>query len=121
MRERARADGLGSVRLFDALIRQDILFFDERKSGDLLNRLTSDVQNLKSSVKSTISQGLKAVTQTVGGLVSLYWLSPPLTLFLFATLPCLVRGPRARACARPPLTPPRSTASARSTAGSCAG
>lgn len=77
------------VRLFKSIVVQDILFFDERKCGDLLNRLTADVQNFKSSVKSTISQGLKALTQTVGGITSLYIMSPQLTLFMCATLPAL--------------------------------
>ena len=41
---------------------QDIAFFDEHKTGELISRLTTDIQDFKSSFKSCISQG---VTQTV--------------------------------------------------------
>ena len=38
------------------MIRQDIAFFDFHKSGDLINRITSDVQDFKHSVKQCVSQ-----------------------------------------------------------------
>jgi len=44
------------TKFFSSIIEQDILFFDANKSGDILNRLTSDVQDFKHSIKQTISQ-----------------------------------------------------------------
>ncbi|WAR02808.1 MITOS-like protein [Mya arenaria] len=44
------------IRLFDSLLRQDIQFFDRHKTGELVDRLTSDVQDFKSSFKLCISQ-----------------------------------------------------------------
>nr|XP_008505838.1 PREDICTED: ATP-binding cassette sub-family B member 8, mitochondrial-like [Equus przewalskii] len=42
--------------LFSNLLRQDIAFFDAKKTGQLVSRLTTDVQEFKSSFKLVISQ-----------------------------------------------------------------
>ncbi|XP_058490076.1 mitochondrial potassium channel ATP-binding subunit [Solea solea] len=76
--------------LFASLLRQDVAFFDANKTGQLVNRLTADIQEFKSSFKLVISQGLRSVTQTVGCFVSLYVLSPKLTGLTVVVLPCLV-------------------------------
>ncbi|XP_062517045.1 mitochondrial potassium channel ATP-binding subunit-like isoform X2 [Corticium candelabrum] len=77
-------------RLFDAIVKQDISFFDQHRTGELISRLTSDVQDFKSSFKICISQGLRSVTQTIGCFLSLYFISPRLTLMLVGTLPVIV-------------------------------
>ncbi|XP_010884312.1 mitochondrial potassium channel ATP-binding subunit [Esox lucius] len=76
--------------LFQSLLRQDVAFFDANRTGMLVNRLTGDIQEFKSSFKLVISQGLRSVTQTVGCFVSLYLISPKLTGMTVVILPCLV-------------------------------
>ncbi|TDH05823.1 hypothetical protein EPR50_G00126330 [Perca flavescens] len=76
--------------LFASLLRQDVAFFDANKTGQLVNRLTADIQEFKSSFKLVISQGLRSITQTVGCFVSLYIISPKLTGLTVVVLPCLV-------------------------------
>ncbi|XP_068459708.1 mitochondrial potassium channel ATP-binding subunit [Clinocottus analis] len=76
--------------LFASLLRQDVAFFDANKTGHLVNRLTADIQEFKSSFKLVISQGLRSITQTFGCLVSLYIISPKLTGLTVVVLPCLV-------------------------------
>ncbi|NWT18128.1 ABCB8 protein, partial [Vireo altiloquus] len=82
----------GNMRkaLFSALLRQEVAFFDATRTGQLVTRLTADIQEFKSSFKLVISQGLRSGTQTVGCFVSLYLLSPKLTGLLLAALPALV-------------------------------
>ncbi|KAF1615309.1 UNVERIFIED_CONTAM: ATP-binding cassette sub-family B member 8, mitochondrial, partial [Eudyptes pachyrhynchus] len=82
----------GSMRkaLFISLLRQDVAFFDANRTGQLVNRLTADIQEFKSSFKLAISQGLRSGTQTAGCFVSLYLLSPKLTGLLLVALPMLV-------------------------------
>ena len=55
-----------------------------------LCRLTADVQDFKSAFKQVISQGLRSTTQTIGCMVSLYFISPKLTLFLGTALPLII-------------------------------
>nr|XP_056713167.1 mitochondrial potassium channel ATP-binding subunit [Euleptes europaea] len=76
--------------LFNSLIRQDVAFFDASQTGQLVNCLTSDIQEFKSSFKTVISQGLRSLTQTVGCLMSLYLISPKLTGLLVVVMPALV-------------------------------
>ncbi|KAM6918655.1 mitochondrial potassium channel ATP-binding subunit [Xenentodon cancila] len=76
--------------LFASLLRQDVAFFDANKTGQLVNRLTADIQEFKSSFKLVISQGLRSITQTIGCFVSLYIISPKLTGLTVVVLPCLV-------------------------------
>ncbi|XP_061588477.1 mitochondrial potassium channel ATP-binding subunit [Cololabis saira] len=76
--------------LFASLMRQDVAFFDANKTGQLVNRLTADIQEFKSSFKLVISQGLRSITQTIGCFVSLYIISPKLTGLTVVVLPCLV-------------------------------
>ncbi|XP_028630588.1 ATP-binding cassette sub-family B member 8, mitochondrial [Grammomys surdaster] len=76
--------------LFSSLLRQDIAFFDAKKTGQLVSRLTTDVQEFKSSFKLVISQGLRSCTQVIGSLVSLSMLSPSLTLILAVVTPTLM-------------------------------
>uniref|UniRef100_A0A667ZQB6 Mitochondrial potassium channel ATP-binding subunit n=1 Tax=Myripristis murdjan TaxID=586833 RepID=A0A667ZQB6_9TELE len=76
--------------LFASLLRQDVAFFDANRTGQLVNRLTADIQEFKSSFKLVISQGLRSITQTVGCFVSLYVISPKLTGLTVVVLPCLV-------------------------------
>ncbi|XP_021096501.1 ATP-binding cassette sub-family B member 8, mitochondrial isoform X4 [Heterocephalus glaber] len=76
--------------LFSSLLRQDIAFFDAKRTGQLVSRLTTDVQEFKSSFKLVISQGLRSCTQVAGCLVSLSLLSPRLTLLLLIATPTLM-------------------------------
>ncbi|XP_003229449.2 mitochondrial potassium channel ATP-binding subunit [Anolis carolinensis] len=77
-------------QLFASLIRKEIAFFDANQTGQLVNRLTADIQEFKSSFKLVISQGLRSLTQTVGCFVSLYMISPKLTGLLVVVMPFLV-------------------------------
>lgn len=82
----------GNMRkaLFTSLLHQDVAFFDAQKTGLLVNRLTSDVQEFKSAFKQVISQGLRNITQTFGCFVSIYYISPKLTGLLVVVMPVLV-------------------------------
>ncbi|KAK3101490.1 hypothetical protein FSP39_003998 [Pinctada imbricata] len=78
------------TRLFESLLSQDVEFFDKHKTGELVDRLTSDIQDFKSSFKLCISQGLKASTQTLGCFGTLYVISPKLTGLMIAVIPTII-------------------------------
>lgn len=90
---------------------QDMSFFDEHKTGEIISRyfpqlliiklitsqqpcpcfrLSGDVQDLKSSFKMVISQGLRSLTQGLGCLVSLYLISPQMTGAVAIVLPTVI-------------------------------
>lgn len=72
--------------LFGSIMKQDLAFFDEHRTGEVLNRLTTDIQEFKSSFKQTVSGGLRASAQIIGCSVSLVIISPQMT---FVTLLCV--------------------------------
>ena len=78
------------INLFNKIIKQDISFYDKTRSGELIDRLTSDIQDFKSSFKMCISQGLKSSTQIIGCCVSLYFISPKLTFITSVALPLAI-------------------------------
>ena len=47
---------LMTLPVFFFCLRQDVAFFDANKTGLLVNRLTADIQEFKSSFKLVISQ-----------------------------------------------------------------
>lgn len=52
--------------LFKQIIIQDLAFFDSNRTGELVNRLTADVQDFKSCFKQCVSQGLRSIAQLIG-------------------------------------------------------
>ncbi|XP_028393721.1 ATP-binding cassette sub-family B member 8, mitochondrial-like [Dendronephthya gigantea] len=76
--------------LFTSLVKQDVQFFDAHKTGELISRLSSDVQDFKSAFKQIVSQGLRSVTQTVGCVVTLFMISPKLTLLIGSLVPSVI-------------------------------
>ncbi|XP_046860238.1 mitochondrial potassium channel ATP-binding subunit-like [Xenia sp. Carnegie-2017] len=76
--------------LFSSLVKQDVQFFDSHKTGELISRLSSDVQDFKSAFKQIISQGLRSATQTIGCVITLVMLSPKLTLLIGSLVPSVI-------------------------------
>lgn len=76
--------------LFTQIVVQDIAFFDENRTGELVNRLTADVQDFKTSFKQFVSQGLRSAAQLIGGSISLFMISPHMAAIALASVPCVV-------------------------------
>jgi len=77
-------------RLFSALLHQPISWWDKQMTGQVVGRLSSDVQEFKSSFKAVISQGLRSVSQAFGCVVSLLLISPEMTQTIVAIVPVII-------------------------------
>ena len=62
-------------------------YFDENKTGDLLSRMTNDVETLGKNLQQTISSILSSIVLIVGILFVMIKISPSLTLVFLFTLP----------------------------------
>jgi ABC transporter fused permease/ATP-binding protein len=78
--------------LYKKLIEQEVAFFDQRRTGELLNRLSSDAGVLQSAVSSNISLALRNTVTVVGGLTMLLITSVKLTLLMLSTVPAVMFG-----------------------------
>lgn len=76
--------------LFESVLKQDMCFFDSTKTGEIMNSLSGDVQEFKSAFKLCVSQGIKSVAQTVGCVISLYYISPKMTMWTVVILPVML-------------------------------
>lgn len=88
--ERAVADLRGMV--FERILSLSSTWFHERKSGELVGRLASDVTVVESVVGSELSISLRNGVQLIGGLVLLFVVDMRLTLIMLAVVPPLVVG-----------------------------
>ncbi len=79
-------------KLFGGILDQEIGFFDQRRTGELTNRLSSDTTVLQSAVSANISMGLRNLAQALGGIAFLLWTSPILTALMLAIVPAVAVG-----------------------------
>ncbi|WP_224361291.1 ABC transporter ATP-binding protein [Hyalangium versicolor] len=79
-------------KLFASLMSQEVAFFDERKTGELTNRLASDTTVLQNTVSANISMVLRNGAQALGGIGMLFYTSPRLTLVMLAVVPAVAVG-----------------------------
>mmetsp|Transcript_169196 Transcript_169196/g.543925 ORF Transcript_169196/g.543925 Transcript_169196/m.543925 type:complete len:898 (-) Transcript_169196:84-2777(-) len=76
--------------LFDALMRQEIGFFDTTKTGELTSRMTQDCQKVSDQVTLNVNVFLRTLVQTITTLAFMLSLSHPLTLVAFVSVPVIV-------------------------------
>ena len=80
------------THLYRAVILQDIAFFDERRTGELMNRLSSDTTVLQNTVTVNVSMALRYSLQAVGAVAILMWTSWRLTLVMLVSVPIVMIG-----------------------------
>jgi len=76
-------------RTFQRLLLHPPGFFQERKSGELISRLTSDIQMLQFAVGAEFSIALQSILTILVGMGILLAVSVPLSLAMLATVPPL--------------------------------
>jgi ATP-binding cassette subfamily B multidrug efflux pump len=67
--------------------RLPLRYFDSIQRGELLSRVTNDVDNISQSLQQSISQAVTSVLTVVGVLVMMVILSPTLALIALVTIP----------------------------------
>ena len=76
-------------RLYGQIMGQNITFFDQQKTGELLGRLSSDTAVLQNALSVNISMLVRALVQALGGIVMLFLTSAKLTIFILIIIPPL--------------------------------
>ncbi|XP_040297722.1 ATP-binding cassette sub-family B member 10, mitochondrial [Bufo bufo] len=75
--------------LFSSLLRQEVGFFDQTRTGELINRLSSDTLLIGRSVTENLSDGLRALAQASVGVGMMFFVSPQLAMFVLSIVPPL--------------------------------
>ncbi|GAA1899460.1 ATP-binding cassette, subfamily B [Williamsia serinedens] len=74
----------------DKIHRLPLSYFDRTPRGELLSRVTNDIDNLAQSMQQTITQLLNSVLTVIAVLVVMVVISPLLSLIALATVPLAV-------------------------------
>ncbi|MGN1400087.1 MAG: ABC transporter ATP-binding protein [Bacillus sp. (in: firmicutes)] len=80
--------------LFRQFHRLPISFFDKRQVGELMSRITNDIENVSSTLNSSVIQVFSSTLTLVGTVTVMFWLSPPLALITLLTVPVMYYGMR---------------------------
>jgi len=80
--------------LFDALHRLPIAYFTKRQHGELMSRMTSDIENVSQTLNSSFIQLVSSLLTFAGMLGLMIWLSPIMTLITLTIVPVMFAGMR---------------------------
>ncbi|HET7357075.1 MAG TPA: ABC transporter ATP-binding protein [Nocardioidaceae bacterium] len=67
--------------------RLPLSYFDRQPRGELLSRVTNDIDNVSQSLQQTMSQLVTSLLTVVGVLAMMFWISPTLALIALVTVP----------------------------------
>ncbi|MBQ2707876.1 MAG: ABC transporter ATP-binding protein, partial [Clostridia bacterium] len=73
--------------LFSKIAYLPIRYTDTHRHGDIMSRMTNDVENISNSVSQSIASLFSGVITLVGALVMMIWYSPVLTVVAMITIP----------------------------------
>lgn len=73
--------------LYDKILRLPLSYFSDERKGDLITRMSSDVQEIEVSIMSSLEAIFKEPLTIVVYLGALIYMSPQLTLFVLVSLP----------------------------------
>jgi ATP-binding cassette subfamily B multidrug efflux pump len=71
----------------DKLHRLPLSYFDGRPHGEVLSRVTNDIDNVQQSLQQTMSQLVTSILTVIGVLVMMVLISPLLALIALVTVP----------------------------------
>jgi len=72
---------------FEALLRQDVAFFDAQDAGAITTRLGSAIAGLHRMLGEELADAMRVGLWAVGGTGLLFYTSPPLTLLVLLAVP----------------------------------
>lgn len=77
------------TELFTHLQKLPISFFDKRQHGELMSRLTNDIENISQTLNTSFIQVFSSLLTLVGTFSIMMYLSPLLTLLTMLTIPIM--------------------------------
>lgn len=94
--------------LYNHLVDLPVSFYGRHQAGDLISRMSYDIDTINTSLTNDIIQVGGSVITVVGSLVMMLWISPPLSLVFALTIPISILFTRYRSKKVQPLFSRRS-------------
>ena len=76
--------------IFEKFQRLPLKYFDKTTHGELMSRVTNDVDNISMCLNSSISQILQSILTVIGTFAMMLYLSIPLTIATIVTIPLML-------------------------------
>ena len=76
--------------IYNKLSRLPLKFFDTRTHGEILSRVTNDIDNIATTLQQSLTQLITSIVTLVGIVIMMLTISPILTLIIMVTLPLYV-------------------------------
>ena len=80
--------------LFRSMQGLPLSYFDQHSSGDLMSRLTNDVDNISMTLSQNLVHLFSGIVNLLGILIAMLILSPPLTLISLLIVPVMIISSR---------------------------
>lgn len=77
------------TRLFSHLQRLPVSFFDKRQHGELMSRMTNDIENVSATLNTSFIQVFSSILTLTGTAIVMLTLSPLLTLLTLIIIPLM--------------------------------
>ncbi|OCA99346.1 ABC transporter ATP-binding protein [Clostridium beijerinckii] len=74
----------------DKISRLPLKFFDSRTHGEILSRVTNDVDNISTTLQQSLTQLITSIVTIVGVIIMMLTISPIMTLVVILTLPLYI-------------------------------
>lgn len=71
----------------EKLSRLPLKYFDAKMHGDILSRVTNDIDNISNTLQQSLTQLITSIVTIIGVIIMMLTISPLLTLILILTLP----------------------------------
>lgn len=76
--------------LYNKLISQPLAYFENERTGDLISRITADVEQLQGTLSHSLAEFIRQLVILVAGIAILAYLTPQLSLIMLFTFPVVV-------------------------------
>ncbi|HEX2926911.1 MAG TPA: ABC transporter ATP-binding protein [Ruminiclostridium sp.] len=73
--------------VFDHILKMPLRFFDQNPHGDIMARMTTDMENISEGIYQSVTQFFTGVISIVGSLVFMFVLNPWITLIVIVMTP----------------------------------
>lgn len=73
--------------VFEKMNRLPLSYFDGRSHGDILSRVTNDIDTIATTLQQSMTQFISAFVTIIGIIIMMLWISPLLTVIAIISIP----------------------------------
>lgn len=95
-------------QIFSKLMSLPVSYFDSQKTGDIISRISYDVDTINSTLSHDLVQVMTSVYTVIGSLIFMWQISPPMIIIFALTVPVSILFTRYRSKTVRPLFRARS-------------